>query len=208
MTATWGHLCGTSFSAPVISAIAALALSLRPELTAAEIRQAFIATAVPVAGIGGGRIDAFAALSALGAIPLGGPVTPPDPPPPPPPPAASIASATPTPKPAVARFRRSGTLRSHLALPLVAGTGRLTVTLSLRSTKQCELSVASGPEILLATRRRSNTVVFNGRVAEGRYVIEVSCLTRRPKRYRLSIVAVRPKAGSAAVRPAAADPAP
>jgi hypothetical protein len=197
-TGPWGWLCGTSFSAPVVSAVAALALSLKPSLSAAEIRRAFIETSVPVSGIAGGRLDAFAALRQLGAIqpaatpPPAPPASPPvASPPPPPPPASAPGKTTSTARPASTKVTRAGRLRRGLRVPVSLGTGRLTVKLTLTSARQCELSIASGANVLLATRRQARLLGFARRVGAGRYVVEVSCRTKSPKRYRLSIVGTR-----------------
>jgi subtilisin family serine protease len=192
MLGPWGWLCGSSFTAPAVSAIAALAFSLNPNLTAAQLRAALISTAVPVPGIGGGRVDAFAALRALGAIP---PPSPPSPPPAPPPPPASPkrpGKATQT-TPRVARSY-SGVLRARLRRPIEVGAGRLTVKLTSRSLRGCGLSVTSANEVLLPTQRRRDLLALADVVPAGRYVIDVRCSSGSPKRYRLSIAGA-PRAG-------------
>jgi subtilisin family serine protease len=57
---------GTSSAAPVVSGIAALAFSLVPSATPADVERALEATAVPMPGVVAGRVDASAALRALG----------------------------------------------------------------------------------------------------------------------------------------------
>jgi subtilisin family serine protease len=196
LTGTWGWLCGSSFTAPVVTAIAALALSLDPTLTAAQIRAALISTAVPVEGIAGGRVDAFAALRALGVI------SPPPPPPPaspaPPPPPAKPRPGAKTP----ARLARSysGRLRGRKTVPITVGAGHLTVKLTSRSVTGCRLTVASADEVLLATRRRRTSLTLAARVAAGKYVVSIGCTPGAARRYRLSIVGVAAPSSDAGAR--------
>jgi subtilisin family serine protease len=63
----WNEFCGTSAAAPFVSGLAALARSLAPTAGAEQLQAALLATANPVAGVSAGRIDARAALEALGA---------------------------------------------------------------------------------------------------------------------------------------------
>ena len=56
---------GTSSATPVVSGIAALAFSLVPQATPAQVEQALETTAVPIPGVATGRVDAYAALQAL-----------------------------------------------------------------------------------------------------------------------------------------------
>lgn len=59
-------LRGTSFAAPVVAGTAALVLSRAPHLTPAQVREAVITTATPVAadaGLGAGVVDPLAAVS-------------------------------------------------------------------------------------------------------------------------------------------------
>jgi subtilisin family serine protease len=65
--------CGTSISTPFVSGVAALAFSLAPAATAAQVTQALTVTAKPVPGsyVAHGLVDASATLDALGAsLPL------------------------------------------------------------------------------------------------------------------------------------------
>ncbi len=67
------HFAGTSFAAPAVAGIAVLLRQLRPDLSAAEIRQALITTAdryaSPDGKVGHGLVDATAAAKRIG-IPL------------------------------------------------------------------------------------------------------------------------------------------
>jgi serine protease len=71
-TSAWGtgytrNFSGTSSAAPHVSGVAALLLSLSPDLTVARLTEALEAAAVAVGAkynnlCGGGRVDALAAL--------------------------------------------------------------------------------------------------------------------------------------------------
>jgi subtilisin family serine protease len=62
----FGAGCGTSGATPLVAGIAALLRSNAPFASVDEIEQALERTAKPVMGIRFGRVDAFAALQALG----------------------------------------------------------------------------------------------------------------------------------------------
>lgn len=65
----YGTFCGTSAATPIVSGIAALALSLDPGLTAAEIHEALGRAAVRgVSSVQYGRVDALRTLAALGLV--------------------------------------------------------------------------------------------------------------------------------------------
>jgi thermitase len=69
----WGSFCGTSASAPIVAGIAGLEIALKPDLSQSELEQTIIDTAVFVtSAIGGGRVDAYAALRKLSPKPGGG----------------------------------------------------------------------------------------------------------------------------------------
>ena len=63
----WHEFCGTSAAAPFVSGLAALARTLAPSAEAGQLEAVLLATADPIAGVSAGRIDARAALEALGA---------------------------------------------------------------------------------------------------------------------------------------------
>jgi subtilisin family serine protease len=129
--------CGTSSSAPVVSGIAALAISLRPTATKAAVERALERSAKPISepGVRYGLVDAHAALVALEATfrpaeASSGPVAPQAPPPAPAqptPPALApppVSPATP-PRP---RVVPPATLRA----PAVSGRPRVGRTLLAR----------------------------------------------------------------------------
>jgi subtilisin family serine protease len=66
----YGTFCGTSSATPIVSGLAALALSTKPSATPVELRQAIERAAAPLPGfVQFGRVDAPEALVALGAGP-------------------------------------------------------------------------------------------------------------------------------------------
>ena len=92
--------CGTSMSAPVVAAVAALVWSQFPNWTAAQVRQRLRDTAMPLGSpsyFGSGRVDAFHAV-------YGTPTPPSYPPPPPPSGNVSIAGASSTTLASTCRF--------------------------------------------------------------------------------------------------------
>jgi len=62
---TYVSFLGTSSAAPVVSGIAGLALSAAPGATPSQVQQALETTAVPMAGVVHGRVDARATVAAL-----------------------------------------------------------------------------------------------------------------------------------------------
>jgi len=70
----WGWMDGTSMAAPMVSGVAALMMSARSELGADEVRTAMMQSVDPISGgasrlAAGGRVNAFSALQAVGAVP-------------------------------------------------------------------------------------------------------------------------------------------
>lgn len=63
----FAEICGTSASAPVVSGLAALAMSYSPTAAADAIKQAITSSAHRVGGVTHGRVDFAGALTALGA---------------------------------------------------------------------------------------------------------------------------------------------
>jgi subtilisin family serine protease len=65
--AGYGEFCGTSASTPVVSGLAALAMSYAPTASADAIKQAITSSAHGVGGVIYGRVDFAGTLAALGA---------------------------------------------------------------------------------------------------------------------------------------------
>ena len=61
---TWGSFCGTSAAAPVVAGTAALYIAAHPGAMRSEVQYAIRSTAVPLSvNVGGGRVNAAAALT-------------------------------------------------------------------------------------------------------------------------------------------------
>jgi subtilisin family serine protease len=88
----FGDFCGTSASAPVVSGLAALAMSYSQTSTADAVKQAITSSSHAIGGVGFGRVDVAATLAALGAAFQ---LLPP-PPPPAPVPGATTSSTAPS----------------------------------------------------------------------------------------------------------------
>jgi subtilisin family serine protease len=68
---------GTSFAAPIVSGVAAMALAQRPDLTFAQVKSLILSNARPVAALAGkvaskGIVDAARVMTALGNLTIGG----------------------------------------------------------------------------------------------------------------------------------------
>ena len=200
-----GELCGSSFSAPAVAGIAALALSLNPSLTPGQIAAALRATAVPVWGIGGGRVDAYAALASLGL--LSGPPRPPG--------AAagtpgSSTSGRPVATPSTgsgtttgaagsptkfaqqAQIRVGKTVRGRSRVAFTVGGGRVDLALTLPRARECTMSVSARSEILIGTERGLDEITMRVWLPKGRYVVQIECATRRARSYALGIAGLLP----------------
>src|SRR5439155_1664838 len=115
----YGSFCGTSSATPVVSGLAALAVAANPHATAEEIEQALERPAVAMAGfVRYGRIDAPRTLSLLA-------------------PAVQAERAATT---ALIKGSLTPTAPSRTYVRATAG-GRLTATLTFRSTGRLSLSL-------------------------------------------------------------------
>jgi subtilisin family serine protease len=167
--------CGTSTSAPAVAGIAALMLSVNPSLTPAQIMAALQQTAIPVAGIAGGRVDAYRALIAVGGKPPASP----------PPPPASAGGGSVSAK-LNTRVRR-GSLRMHWHVRIDVKQGRVAATLRSPKAKSCTVSLKSSDSIWLSKKRRQNMVTLAVKVPAGTYGVDVWCKVRRPARSALAV---------------------
>ena len=163
----WGTLCGSSVAPAVVAGVAGLMLSLDPALTPAQIVAALEKTAVPVDGIGGGRIDAYAALAALG-----------------------LAPAEPVPAYTTHVEVETGTISGSVGRALELGAGVLTATLRSPSAERCSVTLL-GAAALTATGGTRGLIVLSTRVAAGRYRLTVDC-PPAPQPYTLEIRAPFP----------------
>jgi subtilisin family serine protease len=195
-----GTLCGTSFTPAAVAGVAALLWSLKPSLTAGEIRDALVRTAKPVTGIGGGRIDPMKAIEALGLLPAA-PAAPVQPQTPPAQPSGSAQSTTATRK---ATGRRStelttGVMRGTIRRTLKLAAGRLEVQFQAVRAGECVIAVAAPRDYLLSLLPPSDPTLLSMTelVRAGRHTVEISCSPARRRSYTIAITAQRPVAAAA-----------
>jgi subtilisin family serine protease len=93
------EFCGTSSAAPIVSGIAALALSLISAASKSDVEQAIAQSTTPVSNVRFGRVNAPSVMSAVSPTGSSTPLQPPPPPPPPPAPPSPppVPSAAPSP---------------------------------------------------------------------------------------------------------------
>ncbi len=178
------NACGSSTSAPAVAGIAGLMLSVNPSLTPAQIIAALQQTATPVAGISGGRVNAYQALIAVGGKP------PPPPPPPPPPVQVQPPKPRPTAKPRITTRVQKGFLRMHWHVGIKVRRGRVAATLRSPKAKSCTVSMKSGGDLWFSDRHKRNTVALSVRVPTGRYAVDVWCRVRKPRKSALQLRAI------------------
>ncbi len=180
-----GTLCGTSFTPAAVAGIAALLYSLNPSLTMIQVLGALVATAIPVEGVNGGRLDPLAAIEYLG---LGKPEAPP-------------AKEQPKPESRQAPgFERridfrGGVMKRRLGWTVRLGKGRLEVQYQAALVEECQISVKTPDGVLILgvlppgdPTLRSLTLP----VAKGKHTVIVECDAKRRRSYTLAITAQRP----------------
>jgi subtilisin family serine protease len=202
----YGILCGTSVTAPAVSGVIGLLLSLKPSLTFDQLQWALRASAVPVAGLGGGRVDAYGAAAKLGLVP---PTPPPDPPIAPQQPSQTPAPSTGTTakshsKTPAKKARRAtskystqaqitlGTIRRRRSFAVALGRGGVQAEFASKAASQCTLTLSSQNRVVIAARTEHTEILLSTIVATGRYVVDVRCQTSRPARFSLSINGMLP----------------
>jgi Subtilase family len=165
--------CGSSFAPPAVTGIAGLLLSLRPGLTMYQIVAALKATAHPVSGIAGGRVDAWAAAHYLGLVPEN--------PPPPPTPVRTPPFVSPQ------VLVSTGSIRRSAAIQLPLSPGQLVLQLFGPAAQDCTMSVRIGGTLYvdLAAERTVHTLSATIRKG-GTYVVNVHCASVNRKRYELT----------------------
>jgi thermitase len=167
---------GTSMATPYVSAAAALAFAANPRATAAQVRQAIIATARPLAALHGdvvanGMLDANALVrAAVGLPPAPTPVVPKPTPapkttPPAPAPVVTPAPALHSPKLALHKPRRRGR-----TLSLSGSTSRLfhgTVTIKATHARTVRVRVRNGAFAVKLRPTRHGRITITVRVPAG-----------------------------------------
>lgn len=171
--------CGSSFAPASVAGIAGLLWSLDPGLTVYQVADALRNTAVPVDGIGGGRVDAWAAAHALGLVPA-------DPPTP-----------TPVPVPIPANVSRQvlltdGAVRRKAQVLLDVSAGRLALQLTGQAAADCSLSFRVRGEVYVGLSSERNVRSLAATVPAGRYPVTIACHTARLKTYEISATGMFP----------------
>jgi subtilisin family serine protease len=167
---------GTSSAAPVVSGIAALAFSLVPSATPAQVEQAIESSAVSIPGVATGRVDAYATLHALApALTSIGPGQ-----------ARQEGGGT------RARATRTKVVRGRLAsrgsrsIVLKTGTGLLSAAVEARGRPRIRLRLVAAGRVV-ASARGSGRASLRTRVRARIYRLLVSTTSRKPLRFALTI---------------------
>jgi subtilisin family serine protease len=192
-----GTLCGTSFTPAAVAGVAGLMLSLKPSLTADEIVQALVSTAVPVQGIGGGRIDPVAALNAVapqapvspsgggGAVPIGTTV--------------AVAPALGVALTRTLEFRR-GVMHHRISHVVRVPAGRLDVQLHTSRAEECQISIVTPTRdfvLSLLPPGEPTLLTMSQNVKAGRHRVEIECDSTRRRSYALEISSIAVRTTSA-----------
>ena len=153
--------CGTSAAAPAVAGVAALMLSVNPSLTVTQIISILEHTSKPIAGIAGGRVNAYAAVRLAGAQ------------------AALTAGAKPV---TLTRY-----LRGHWHVRLAIQGTRVAATLRSADARPCSLSLSASDAVWLSGKHRRHLASLVAQVSNGNYLLDVSCKLRRPRRVALTV---------------------
>jgi len=177
---------GTSSAAPVVSGIAALAFSLVPGATPAQVERALETTAVSIPGVVTGRVDAYGTLHAL-APELATPASPA--------PAAEPGQQSGVEQNAGSAVKRRtkvvrGRLRPRTTAKVVftSGPGRLQATVKMRSARRATIRlrlITAGR--VVASARGKGGVTLRAAVRERMYRLVVSTNSSRSLAYVLTI---------------------
>ncbi len=185
----WGPLTGTSMAAPHVSGAAALMLAHEPQARPQDLKDAILATAVPLPAfdaltVSGGRLDVAAAMRSVRATPK-----------PPKPPATETPAPVPTdPVPTSPAPEKRATVRVSAQLKVRRArvlSGRLDVLAAI--TRRAAGSVS------VTFRSHGKTTRLRARIAQGR--IRVSHRLPRAQRTGSGIMTLT-WAGSSTVRAA------
>ncbi|MDX6532290.1 MAG: thermitase [Gaiellales bacterium] len=184
-----GTICGTSFTPAAVAGVAGLLISRNPSLTVAQVTGALTSTAVPVAGVRFGRVDAVAAFQQLGLLVA---------PPPPPAPAPTIALRPKPPVPGQLYTRQArfdtGEFRRGFRKTFRVGKGRFEMQVALPLAADCFLSLNSATEVTVAAPAVKNLLSLSARVTAGRYTAEVRCRGARTRQFTMGVIAMFPRA--------------
>jgi Subtilase family len=165
-------MCGTSYAPPLVAAAIGVLTAAGPAVTPLQAVNALRATAVPVSGISGGRIDVRAAADALG-IPW------------------AVVVDDKSPSSGAGRQVRieSGTFAVDFRTTLNVAAGPLTVLLSRGDARSCTMSLRSADAVYLTWLTTPNELDISTRVDAGRYALVVHCAGSRQRHYSLFVTA-------------------
>jgi hypothetical protein len=185
--------CGSSFGPPAVSGIAGLLMSLDPSLTANQVATALEATAHPVQGIGGGRVDAWAAANYLGLAPAQPSTT------------TSLPTTTTTPTGTTTGTTSStggssrqiqltdGTVRRRAVVRLQLAAGQLYLQLIGRAVAtDCSMSIRAQGQVYVDLPGERVVRSLEADVKAGSYPVNITCHSSRPKPYSLDATAMFP----------------
>ena len=173
--------CGSSFTAPAVSGIAGLLMSLDPSLTANQVAAALIATAHPVSGIGGGEVDAWAAANYLGLVPAS--------------PAAPPTTVAPAALPTSSRQVQltDGVVKRKTVVQLRLATGPVYLQLLGRAVDaDCSMSMRSGGQLYVDLPGEKVVRSLAASVKAGAYNVTISCRSARAKPFSLDATGMFP----------------
>lgn len=165
---------GTSSAAPVVSGIAGLAFAVSPGASPAQIEQALESSAVPIAGVVHGRVDAYGTVRSLAPAPS-----------PTPTPSAGSGSGQAAGRTVVVRGRLTRTRRSwSYGFETPAGVLDARVTMLDRTRAPVQVRLVARRRVLGSARGRK-VVDLQARVPAGRYRLLVRSAIRSSVRFRL-----------------------
>jgi hypothetical protein len=135
------------------------------------------ATAVPVQGIAGGRIDVVAAARALGIIAA--------------PKAAKTSTTTTSPSGRQLQIA-SGTFGRSLQKQLQLAGGPVTILVTRPNAGLCTLALRSANGLYLGWRTTQTQLDLSDTVARGTYTLSIACRDARVRPYSLAIQTLLP----------------
>ncbi len=160
--------CGSSFAPAAIAGIAGLLFSIDSSLTAVGVSEALRSTAHPVAGIGGGTVDAFAAARALKLV------------------GATTTSIAPSAAHGLQVSMINGVIAGTRVLGVRTGRGTVEIRFRPAATRSCELELQVGRQVVVATGS-PRAVTLRTRTNGGRHRLTVVCTSVEPTRFQLTI---------------------
>jgi hypothetical protein len=158
------EMCGASYAPPLVAAAVGL-LVAAGGVTPVQAMEALRATARPVDGIAGGRIDVLAAATALGIRP----------------------PATPTPH----RDLQRGTFGQTLVKKVVTAAGPLSIVVTRAGARTCTMTLRTRNALYLGSETTADTLSLAAHVSGGVHVLVVTCAGTRQRPYSVLVTALR-----------------